>query len=297
MLGTLLAKLFGSKNDRELKRMMKVVQQINTLETDLALLELDALTAKRGEFQSRFEAGERLDQLLPEAFAVCREVSRRVLGLRHFDVQLIGGMTLHEGRIAEMRTGEGKTLVATLPAYLNGLTGRGVHVITVNEYLASRDANWMRPLYESLGLSVGVIVAGQSPEEKRAAYACDITYGTNNEFGFDYLRDNMAFEPAGRVQRPLQFAIVDEVDSILIDEARTPLIISGPTDDHSETYRAINGIIPKLSRAELAEKTELGEAPAFVVEGHYLLDEKNRSVELTELGHELIESELNQLGV
>ena len=297
MLGTLLAKLFGSKNDRELKRMMKVVQQINTLETDLASLELDALTAKRGEFQSRFEAGERLDQLLPEAFAVCREVSRRVLGLRHFDVQLIGGMTLHEGRIAEMRTGEGKTLVATLPAYLNGLTGRGVHVITVNEYLASRDANWMRPLYESLGLSVGVIAAGQSPEEKRAAYACDITYGTNNEFGFDYLRDNMAFEPAGRVQRPLQFAIVDEVDSILIDEARTPLIISGPTDDHSETYRAINGIIPKLSRAELAEKTELGEAPAFVVEGHYLLDEKNRSVELTELGHELIESELNQLGV
>lgn len=297
MLGTLLAKVFGSKNERELKRMTKVVQQINALEPSLESLSLEALGAKRTEFQERFDAGEPLSQILPDAFAVCREVSRRVLGLRHFDVQLIGGMTLHEGRIAEMRTGEGKTLVATLPAYLNGLTGRGVHVITVNEYLASRDANWMRPLYEALGLSVGVIAAGQSPEQKRAAYACDITYGTNNEFGFDYLRDNMAFEPDGRVQRPLQFAIVDEVDSILIDEARTPLIISGPTDDHSETYRAINAIIPKLTRAELEEKTELGEAPGFAVEGHYLLDEKNRSVELTELGHELIESELNALGV
>lgn len=297
MLGTLLAKVFGSKNERELKRMTKVVQQINALESSLESLSLEALGAKRAEFQERFDAGEPLSQILPDAFAVCREVSRRVLGLRHFDVQLIGGMTLHEGRIAEMRTGEGKTLVATLPAYLNGLTGRGVHVITVNEYLASRDANWMRPLYEALGLSVGVIVAGQSPEQKRAAYACDITYGTNNEFGFDYLRDNMAFEPDGRVQRPLQFAIVDEVDSILIDEARTPLIISGPTDDHSETYRAINAIIPKLTRAELEEKTELGEAPGFAVEGHYLLDEKNRSVELTELGHELIEAELNALGV
>ena len=297
MLGTLLAKVFGSKNERELKRMTKVVQQINALEPSLESLSLEALGAKRAEFQGRFDAGEPLSQILPDAFAVCREVSRRVLGLRHFDVQLIGGMTLHEGRIAEMRTGEGKTLVATLPAYLNGLTGRGVHVITVNEYLASRDANWMRPLYEALGLSVGVIAAGQSPEQKRAAYACDITYGTNNEFGFDYLRDNMAFEPDGRVQRPLQFAIVDEVDSILIDEARTPLIISGPTDDHSETYRAINAIIPKLTRAELEEKTELGEAPGFAVEGHYLLDEKNRSVELTELGHELIEAELNALGV
>ena len=297
MLGTLLAKVFGSKNDRELKRMTKVVQQINALETSLESLSLEALGAKRAEFQTRFDAGEPLNQILPDAFAVCREVSRRVLGLRHFDMQLIGGMTLHEGRIAEMRTGEGKTLVATLPAYLNGLTGRGVHVITVNEYLASRDANWMRPLYEALGLSVGVIAAGQSPEQKRAAYACDITYGTNNEFGFDYLRDNMAFEPVGRVQRPLQFAIVDEVDSILIDEARTPLIISGPTDDHSETYRAVNAIIPKLTRAELEEKTELGEAPGFAVEGHYLLDEKNRSVELTELGHELIEAELNALSL
>ena len=263
MLGTLLAKVFGSKNDRELKRMTKVVQQINALETSLESLSLEALGAKRAEFQTRFDAGEPLNQILPDAFAVCREVSRRVLGLRHFDMQLIGGMTLHEGRIAEMRTGEGKTLVATLPAYLNGLTGRGVHVITVNEYLASRDANWMRPLYEALGLSVGVIAAGQSPEQKRAAYACDITYGTNNEFGFDYLRDNMAFEPVGRVQRPLQFAIVDEVDSILIDEARTPLIISGPTDDHSETYRAMNAIIPKLTRAELEEKTELGWLPAL----------------------------------
>ena len=292
MLGTFVRKLFGSKNDREVKRMLKTVATINQLEPTLEALSDEALLAKRQEFKDRLDSGQTLDQLLPEAFAVCREVSRRVLGLRHFDVQMVGGMTLHEGRIAEMRTGEGKTLVATLPVYLNAISGEGTHVVTVNEYLASRDANWMRPLYEALGLSVGVIASGQAPEEKRAAYQADVTYGTNNEFGFDYLRDNMAFGPEGRVQRPLSFAIVDEVDSILIDEARTPLIISGPAEDHSERYRAINAIIPKLTPATLSEDGE-----SFEVEGHYVLDEKNRTVELTELGHELIEAELAEMGL
>ena len=287
MLGTFVRKIFGSKNDREVKRMLKAVDAINRQESSLESLSDEALAAKRDEFRERIASGETLNQVLPDAFAVCREVSKRALGLRHFDVQMVGGMTLHEGRISEMRTGEGKTLVATLPAYLNAIEGKGVHVVTVNEYLASRDANWMRPLYEGLGLTVGVIASGQSPEDKRAAYAADITYGTNNEFGFDYLRDNMAFSPEGRVQRALSFAIVDEVDSILIDEARTPLIISGPADDHSERYKAINGIIPKLTEAKMAEDGE-----SFEVEGHYLLDEKNRSVELTELGHEFIEAEL-----
>ena len=287
MLGTFVRKIFGSKNDREVKRMLKAVDAINRQESSLESLSDEALAAKRDEFHERIASGETLNQVLPDAFAVCREVSKRTLGLRHFDVQMVGGMTLHEGRISEMRTGEGKTLVATLPAYLNAIEGKGVHVVTVNEYLASRDANWMRPLYEGLGLTVGVIASGQSPEDKRAAYAADITYGTNNEFGFDYLRDNMAFSPEGRVQRALSFAIVDEVDSILIDEARTPLIISGPADDHSERYKAINGIIPKLTEAKMAEDGE-----SFEVEGHYLLDEKNRSVELTELGHEFIEAEL-----
>ena len=287
MLGTFVRKIFGSKNDREVKRMLKAVDAINRQESSLESLSDEALATKRDEFRERIASGETLNQVLPDAFAVCREVSKRTLGLRHFDVQMVGGMTLHEGRISEMRTGEGKTLVATLPAYLNAIEGKGVHVVTVNEYLASRDANWMRPLYEGLGLTVGVIASGQSPEDKRAAYAADITYGTNNEFGFDYLRDNMAFSPEGRVQRGLSFAIVDEVDSILIDEARTPLIISGPADDHSERYKAINGIIPKLTEAKMAEDGE-----SFEVEGHYLLDEKNRSVELTELGHEFIEAEL-----
>ena len=287
MLGTFVRKIFGSKNDREVKRMLKAVDAINRQESSLESLSDEALAAKRDEFRERIASGETLNQVLPDAFAVCREVSKRTLGLRHFDVQMVGGMTLYEGRISEMRTGEGKTLVATLPAYLNAIEGKGVHVVTVNEYLASRDANWMRPLYEGLGLTVGVIASGQSPEDKRAAYAADITYGTNNEFGFDYLRDNMAFSPEGRVQRALSFAIVDEVDSILIDEARTPLIISGPADDHSERYKAINGIIPKLTEAKMAEDGE-----SFEVEGHYLLDEKNRSVELTEFGHEFIEAEL-----
>ena len=292
MLGTFVRKIFGSKNDREVKRMLKAVAAINQQESTLESLTDEALAAKRDEFRERITAGETLNQILPDAFAVCREVSKRQLGLRHFDVQMVGGMTLHEGRISEMRTGEGKTLVATLPAYLNAIEGKGVHVVTVNEYLANRDANWMRPLYEGLGLTVGVIASGQSPEEKRAAYAADITYGTNNEFGFDYLRDNMAFSPEGRVQRELSFAIVDEVDSILIDEARTPLIISGPADDHSERYKAINAIIPKLTEAKMSEDAE-----PFEVEGHYLLDEKNRSVELTELGHELIEAELAEMGL
>ncbi len=292
MLGTFVRKIFGSKNDREVKRMLKAVAAINQQESTLESLSDEALAAKRDEFRERIKAGETLNQVLPDAFAVCREVSKRTLGLRHFDVQMVGGMTLHEGRISEMRTGEGKTLVATLPAYLNAIEGKGVHVVTVNEYLANRDANWMRPLYEGLGLTVGVIASGQSPEEKRAAYAADITYGTNNEFGFDYLRDNMAFSPEGRVQRELSFAIVDEVDSILIDEARTPLIISGPADDHSERYKAINVIIPKLTEAKMSEDGE-----SFEVEGHYLLDEKNRSVELTELGHELIEAELSEMGL
>ena len=256
MLGTFVRKIFGSKNDREVKRMLKAVAAINQQESSLESLTDEALAAKRDEFRERIKAGETLNQILPDAFAVCREVSKRQLRLRHFDVQMVGGMTLHEGRISEMRTGEGKTLVATLPAYLNAIEGKGVHVVTVNEYLANRDANWMRPLYEGLGLTVGVIASGQSPEEKRAAYAADITYGTNNEFGFDYLRDNMAFSPEGRVQRELSFAIVDEVDSILIDEARTPLIISGPADDHSERYKAINAIIPKLTEAKMSEDGE-----------------------------------------
>ena len=292
MLGTFVRKIFGSKNDREVKRMLKAVTAINQQESILQPLSDDALAAKRGDFRSRIKSGETLNQILPEAFAVCREVSRRRLGLRHFDVQMVGGMTLYEGRIAEMRTGEGKTLVATLPAYLNAIGGNSVHVVTVNEYLANRDANWMRPLYEGLGLTVRVITSGQTAEDKRAAYGADVTYGTNNEFGFDYLRDNMAFSPEGRVQRDLAFAIVDEVDSILIDEARTPLIISGPAEDHSERYKSINFVIPKLSEAKMGEDGE-----SFEVEGHYLLDEKNRSVELTELGHELIEAELAEMGL
>jgi|TARA_B110000305_G_scaffold66505_1_gene74419 preprotein translocase subunit SecA len=292
MLGTFVRKIFGSKNDREVKRMLKSVVEINRFEEILETESDEQLREKRIVFLERLNQGQTLDQILPDAFAVCREVSRRTLGLRHFDVQMVGGITLYEGRIAEMRTGEGKTLVATLPAYLNAIEGKGVHVVTVNEYLANRDANWMRPLYEALGLSVGVIGSGQNAEEKRAAYGADITYGTNNEFGFDYLRDNMAFSPEGRVQRPLSFAIVDEVDSILIDEARTPLIISGPAGDHSERYRVINEIIPKLSEAKMSEDGE-----TFEIEGHYLLDEKNRSVELTELGHESIESELAEMGL
>lgn len=265
-----------------------MVVKINALEEGLSTLDDAALAAKTGEFRERLSGGETLDQILSEAFAVCREASRRVMGMRHFDVQLIGGISLHEGTIAEMRTGEGKTLVATLAVYLNALDGNGVFVVTVNDYLAQRDANWMRPLYEFLGLAVGVIRSGQESEQKRAAYESDITYGTNNEFGFDYLRDNMAFAISDRFQRSLNFAIIDEVDSILIDEARTPLIISGPAEDSSKLYKQINLFMPSLKQAEVDE------AGKPVDEGHYTIDEKMRQVELTEHGHQLAEDMLTQ---
>jgi preprotein translocase subunit SecA len=291
MIGNLFSKIFGSKNDRELKRMRKVVTKINALEESLASLTDSELQAKTPELKQKLNDGAELDSILPEAFAVCREASKRVMNMRHFDVQLIGGITLHEGNIAEMRTGEGKTLVGTLATYLNGLSGNGVHIVTVNDYLASRDAEWMRPLYEFLGLTLGVIVPGQDPATKRAQYACDITYGTNNEFGFDYLRDNMAFSLDEKTQRELNFAIVDEVDSILIDEARTPLIISGPAEDSSALYKKMNILIPQLTQHIEAEE-EKDEVP-----GHYILDEKQRSIELTEMGHEFVEEMLEQEGV
>ncbi|MBS4152128.1 preprotein translocase subunit SecA [Pseudomonadota bacterium DY0742] len=291
MFAPLLKKLFGSKNEREVKRMLKAVQAVNALEEQMVSLSDEQLRSKTEEFKARLEKGETLDKILPEAFAVCREAGKRVMGMRHFDVQLIGGMTLHEGRIAEMRTGEGKTLVATLAVYLNALSGKGVHVVTVNDYLARRDANWMRPLYEFLGLSVGIVVPFQPPEEKRAAYAADITYGTNNEFGFDYLRDNMAFSMADKFQRELNFAVIDEVDSILIDEARTPLIISGQAEDSSKLYMQINQLIPRL-------KQHIEEEEGIVTqEGHYSIDEKTRQVELNEAGHQYIEELLTQAGL
>ncbi|MCF7201895.1 preprotein translocase subunit SecA [Pseudomonas oligotrophica] len=291
MFAPLLKKLFGSKNEREVKRMLKAVQAVNAFEEQMVSLGDEQLRNKTQEFKARLEQGETLDKILPEAFAVCREAGKRVMGMRHFDVQLIGGMTLHEGRIAEMRTGEGKTLVATLAVYLNALSGKGVHVVTVNDYLARRDANWMRPLYEFLGLSVGIVVPFQPPEEKRAAYAADITYGTNNEFGFDYLRDNMAFSLADKFQRELNFAVIDEVDSILIDEARTPLIISGQAEDSSKLYMQINQLIPRL-------KQHIEEEEGVVTqEGHYSIDEKTRQVELNEAGHQYIEELLTAAGL
>ena len=285
MLISTVKKIFGTRNDRELKRMRKVVARINALEEAMQALDDSALRAKTAEFRSRLNEGEKLDQLLPEAFAVVREAGVRALGMRHFDVQLIGGMTLHDGKIAEMRTGEGKTLVATLPAYLNALPDHSVHLVTVNDYLAGRDAAWMGPLYEFLGLTVGVVRSGQSAEEKKTAYGCDVVYGTNNEFGFDYLRDNMAFSMAEKSQGKLAFAIVDEVDSILIDEARTPLIISGAVEDSSELYKAINRLIPKLT-PEVEEQ-----------EGDFTVDEKQRSIELTENGHEKVEGMLIEAGL
>jgi preprotein translocase subunit SecA len=291
MFAPLLKKLFGSKNEREVKRMLKAVQAVNALEEQMLSLSDEQLRSKTEEFKARLEKGETLDQILPEAFAVCREAGKRVMGMRHFDVQLIGGMTLHEGRIAEMRTGEGKTLVATLAVYLNALAGKGVHVVTVNDYLARRDANWMRPLYEFLGLTVGIVTPFQPPEEKRAAYAADITYGTNNEFGFDYLRDNMAFSLQEKNQRELNFAVIDEVDSILIDEARTPLIISGQAEDSSKLYQQINQLIPRL-------KQHIEEEEGVVTqEGHFSIDEKTRQVELNEQGHQYIEELLTAVGL
>lgn len=286
-LAALVKKVIGSRNDRIIKRLRKQVIAINRLEATMEALSDAELTHKTTEFKARLTAGESLNSLLPEAFAAVREASKRTLGLRHFDVQLIGGMVLHEGNIAEMLTGEGKTLVATLPAYLNALTERGVHIVTVNDYLAKRDAAWMRPVYELLGLTVGVNVPGMDQAEKQLAYQADIVYGTNNEFGFDYLRDNMAFSLADKVQRDLYFAIVDEVDSILIDEARTPLIISGQADDSSELYQKLNQLIPKL-------KVSTSEAEP---DGDYTLDEKTKQAYLTEQGHQRVEEMLATAGI
>lgn len=293
MFSSVAKKVFGSKNTRDVKRMGKVVRKINELEESIGKLDDEALQAKTAAFREQLASGVTLDSILPEAFAVVREASRRVLGLRHFDVQLVGGIVLHDGKIAEMRTGEGKTLVATLPVYLNALSGRGVHVVTVNDYLARRDAEWMAPLYRFLGLEVGIVVSGQDQNTKRAAYQADITYGTNNEFGFDYLRDNMAFSIEDKVQRGQVYSIVDEVDSILIDEARTPLIISGQAEDSSELYRKINTLVPQLERGEppadsSALAAKMGD-PASEATGDFTIDEKSRSIELTEAGHAHVE--------
>ncbi|MFK8077941.1 MAG: preprotein translocase subunit SecA [Granulosicoccus sp.] len=286
MLANLVKKIIGSSNDRIVKRLSKDVEAINAMEAGLQSLSDQELAAKTDELRERLSGGATLDSLLPEAFAVAREAGKRAMNMRHFDVQLIGGMVLNDGKIAEMRTGEGKTLVATAAVYLNALTGKGVHVITVNDYLAQRDAEWMSKLYGFLGMTVGVIVGGLPTDERRAAYACDITYGTNNEFGFDYLRDNMAHSPDQRVQRGLNFAIIDEVDSILIDEARTPLIISGPADGDSELYTKLNAVVPKLTRQEEEEG-----------EGDYSIDEKGKQVHLTEQGMENVEDILIEHGI
>jgi len=291
MIGKVLSKVFGSRNAREIKRLYKRVAEINALEPGISELSDEDLKAKTTEFRQRLADGSTLDALLPEAFAVVREAGKRALNMRHFDVQLIGGMILHEGRIAEMRTGEGKTLVATLAVYLNALSGEGVHLVTVNDYLASRDAEWMGRLYSFLGLTTGVILSGQDTETKREAYACDITYGTNNEYGFDYLRDNMAFRSEDRVQRGLNFSVVDEVDSILIDEARTPLIISGPVEDSSELYKQVDKLIPNLTRQEPFEPDQ--EEPP----GDYSVDEKAKQVYLTDQGHETGENLLYEAGL
>lgn len=278
MLNTLMKKMFGSRNERTLRRMEKTVMAINAFEPQMQVLSNEDLAAKTAEFKKRYAEGETLDEMLAEAFAVVREASVRTLGLRHFDVQLIGGMVLHEGNIAEMRTGEGKTLVATLPAYLNAISGQGVHIVTVNDYLAKRDSQWMKPIYEFLGLTVGVIFPDMPHQEKQIAYRADIVYGTNNEFGFDYLRDNMAFSLTDKVQRQLNFAVVDEVDSILIDEARTPLIISGAAEGSSDLYAKVNRLIPHLVKQE-----QEGD------EGDYTVDEKQKQAHLTEIGHQHIE--------
>src|SRR5574341_1306101 len=301
MIDAILKKIFGTKHERDVKRMMPTVQAINALEPPLQALDADGLRAKSDEFRKRLQDGAPVDDLLSEAFAVCREAARRAVRMRHFDVQLIGGMVLHQGKIAEMATGEGKTLVATLPAYLNGLTGRGVHIVTVNDYLAKRDAQWMGPIYHALGLTVGVLqheasylfdptvrasdmrMANLRPCTRQEAYRADVAYGTNSEFGFDYLRDNMKFSAAEFVQRDLHYAIVDEVDNILIDEARTPLIISGPAEESTELYAQINAIIPRLKLAATITSGTLHEIEA-TVSGDYIVDEKARTVALTESG-------------
>jgi preprotein translocase subunit SecA len=295
MLPKLLTSIFGSRNDRLLKQYRAVVQQINTLEPKFEQLDDSALKAKTEEFKQRVAKGESLDDLLPEAFAVVREGSKRALKMRHFDVQLIGGMALHNGKIGEMRTGEGKTLMATLPVYLNALTGKGVHVVTVNDYLARRDAEWMGQLYNFLGLTVGVNLPQMPREEKQAAYAADVTYGTNNEYGFDYLRDNMVHETADRVQRGLPYAIVDEVDSILIDEARTPLIISGQAEDHTDMYVRINAVVPQLKK-QIGE-LDLRTGEGVIDPGDFTVDEKSHQVFLTEDGHENAERILREAGL
>ncbi|KXI23276.1 preprotein translocase subunit SecA [Photobacterium sanguinicancri] len=291
MLSKLLTKIIGSRNDRTLRRLRKIVDQINKLEPQFDSLLDEELKAKTVEFRERIEQGENLDQLLPEAFATVREASKRVFGMRHFDVQLIGGMVLNNCQIAEMRTGEGKTLTATLPAYLNALTGKGVHIVTVNDYLAARDAETNRALFEFLGMTVGVNVPNMPPQAKKEAYQADVLYGTNNEFGFDYLRDNMAFRPEDRVQRERFFAVVDEVDSILIDEARTPLIISGPAEDSSELYTKINTLIPLLVKQDKEDSEE------YRGDGHYTVDEKSKQAHLTETGQEFVEELLQKNGL
>jgi len=285
MLGNLLGKVFGTQNDRDIRRLRPTVEQINALEASVSGLTDEGLRGKTAEFKARVANGESLDDLLPEAFAVVREAGKRVLRMRHYDVQLIGGIVLHRGTIAEMKTGEGKTLVATLPAYLNALEGKGVHVVTVNDYLARRDSEWMGRVYRFLGLSVGVIQHDLNDQQRQVAYACDITYGTNNEFGFDYLRDNMKFDLASMVQRPHHYAIVDEVDSILIDEARTPLIISGPAEESTDLYYEVDRIIPKLQRGMVHQgqmKTE--DRDEMEASGDYVVDEKAKTATLTEAG-------------
>ncbi|MEC8807703.1 MAG: preprotein translocase subunit SecA, partial [Pseudomonadota bacterium] len=294
-MANFFTRIFGSKNSRELRRMQKIVERINTLE---ATLDGDTdLLEWTENLRERAGKGESLDALLPEAFAAVREAAKRTKGMRHYDVQLIGGITLHEGRIAEMRTGEGKTLMATLPAYLNALSGNGVHVVTVNDYLAKRDADWMAPIYEALGMRVGVIQSNQPNDEKHRAYGADITYGTNNEFGFDYLRSNMAFTLEDRLQRGLNFAIIDEVDSILIDEARTPLIISGAAEESTKLYQILNQVAPTLKEQPFDDTPRVFGEPEVEPTGDFSVDEKNRQIEITELGHQKIEQALVQMGL
>jgi len=285
-LKELFKRIFGSSNQRLLNQYSKIVHQINTLEDEITSLSDSDLLAKTDELKSLYESNKDLDSFLPMAFAVVREASKRTIGLRHYDVQLIGGITLHHGKISEMKTGEGKTLVSTLPAYLNSLSGNSVHIITVNEYLAERDAEWMRPIYEFLGLTVGCIKSNQNHAEKKAAYECDITYGTNNEFGFDYLRDNLSYESESQSQGKLAFAIVDEVDSILIDEARTPLIISGQADQSTDLYQKMNSIVSQLNPAISESETN-----------DYTIDEKTKQIYLTETGHSNVEKILMKMGL
>ena len=276
MLGNITKKIFGTPNDRYLKNSKTILEHINSLEGELEKLNDDELKKNTLKLKEKFISGESLESLLPLSFATVREASKRILGQRHYDVQIIGGIALHQGKISEMKTGEGKTLVSTLPAYLNAISGKGVHIVTVNDYLAKRDSKWMGKIYEFLGLNVGCVVPGINDEERKKAYNCDITYGTNNEFGFDFLRDNMKFEINQMVQRSFNFAIIDEVDSILIDEARTPLIISGPTEDNSELYNTVNNLIPKLKDEDME------------------IDEKAKSVTLTEKGNENVEKILRE---